>query len=56
MIGRLDVEDIQAIDESAAGMIPCARLRFLDSIAHVPHLEADPTTLEEIATFVDAFA
>jgi len=56
MIGRLDAEDIRAIDEPAARMIPDARLRFLDGVAHVPHLEADPTTLEEIATFVDALA
>jgi pimeloyl-ACP methyl ester carboxylesterase len=56
MVGRLDSEDIQAIDESAAGMIPGARLRFLDGVAHVPHLEADPTTLEDIAAFVDAIA
>jgi pimeloyl-ACP methyl ester carboxylesterase len=56
MVGRLDLEDVQAIDESAAGMIPGARLRFLDGVAHVPHLEADPTTLEDIAAFVDAIA
>ncbi len=53
MIGRLDAEDIQAIDEHAAAMISGARLRFLDGVAHVPHLEADPTTLNEIAAFVD---
>jgi len=54
MIGRLDAEDIQTIDEPAAGMIPGARLRFLDGVAHVPHLEADPATLEEVAAFVDS--
>jgi pimeloyl-ACP methyl ester carboxylesterase len=53
MIGRLDAEDIQAIDEPAAGMIPGARLRLLDGVAHVPHLEADPATLDEITAFVD---
>lgn len=56
MIGRLDAEDIQAIDEPAARMIPGARLKFLDGVAHLPHLEADPTTLQEIAAFVDSFA
>ncbi|MGZ4288554.1 MAG: alpha/beta fold hydrolase [Solirubrobacteraceae bacterium] len=56
MIGRLDAEDIQAIDQSAVGMIPGARLKFLDGVAHIPHLEADPTTLDEIAAFVDALA
>jgi len=53
LVGRLDAEDIQAIDEPAAGMIPGARLKFLDGVAHIPHLEADPTTLNEIAAFVD---
>lgn len=56
MIGRLDAEEIQAIDEPAAAMIPGASLRFLDGVAHVPHLEADPTTLDEIAAFVGTVA
>jgi pimeloyl-ACP methyl ester carboxylesterase len=56
MIGRLDVEDIVVIDEQAAALIPGARLRFLDGVAHVPHLEGDPATLDEIAAFVDAVA
>jgi pimeloyl-ACP methyl ester carboxylesterase len=56
MIGRLDAEDVQVIDEQAAGIIPGARLRFLDGVAHVPHLEGDPATLDEIAAFVDALA
>jgi pimeloyl-ACP methyl ester carboxylesterase len=54
MIGRLDAEEILAIDEQAAALIPGARLRFLDGVAHVPHLEGDPVTLDEIAGFVDA--
>jgi pimeloyl-ACP methyl ester carboxylesterase len=53
MIGRLDAEDIQAINPPAAEMIPTARLVWLDGVAHVPHLEGDPTTLDEIARFVD---
>jgi pimeloyl-ACP methyl ester carboxylesterase len=56
MIGRLDAEEIQVIDEQAAGIIPGAQLRFLDGVAHVPHLEGDPATLDEIAAFVDALA
>ena len=56
LIGQLDVEDVQAIDEQAAGLIPGARLRFLDGVAHVPHLEGDPATLDEIDAFVDALA
>ena len=53
MIGRLDVEDVQTIDEQAAAIIPGARLRFVDGVAHVPHLEGDPATLDELAEFVD---
>jgi pimeloyl-ACP methyl ester carboxylesterase len=54
MIGRLDADDIRVIDEQAAAMIPGARLRFLDGVAHVPHLEGDPATLDAITDFVDA--
>jgi pimeloyl-ACP methyl ester carboxylesterase len=56
LIGRLDAEDIRVIDELAAGIIPGAQLRFLDGVAHVPHLERDPATLDAIAAFVDALA
>ena len=55
LIGRLDAEDIQVVDEQAAALIPGARLKYLDGVAHVPHLERDPATLDEIAAFVDAF-
>jgi pimeloyl-ACP methyl ester carboxylesterase len=54
LVGRLDAEDILVIDEQAAARIPGARLRWLDGVAHVPHLEGDPATLDEIAAFVDA--
>lgn len=53
MVGRLDAEEILVIDEQAAELIPGARLRFLDDVAHVPQLEGDPATLDEIAAFVD---
>jgi pimeloyl-ACP methyl ester carboxylesterase len=56
MIGRLDAEEILAIDAQLPALIPGARLRWLDGVAHVPHLEGDPATLDEIAAFVDAFA
>jgi len=46
----------RAIAEPAAGMIPGARLRLLDGVAHVPHLEADPATLKEITALVDSLA
>ena len=51
LLGRLDAEEIQAIDELAAPLIPGARLQFLDGVAHVPHLESDPATLDRIAAF-----
>jgi pimeloyl-ACP methyl ester carboxylesterase len=54
MIGRLDAEDILAINEPAATMIPHAQLLWLDDVAHLPQLESDRTTLDEIAKFVDA--
>jgi pimeloyl-ACP methyl ester carboxylesterase len=56
LVGRLDADKIRAVDEQAAALIPGARLRWLDGVAHVPHLEGDPTTLEEIAAFVDALS
>jgi pimeloyl-ACP methyl ester carboxylesterase len=56
LLGRLDAEDIQVVDELAAGLIPGARLVHLDGVAHVPHLEGDPATLDAIAGFVDGLA
>ena len=56
MIGRLDVEDIQAINEPLVKIIPNARLVWLDDVAHLPHLEGDQKTLDEIARFVDAIS
>jgi len=53
MVGRLDVEDIRSVDEGLAERLPDARLLWLDGVAHLPHFEADPTTLREIADFVD---
>jgi len=55
LVGRLDAEEIVAIDEQAAPLMPGARLQFLDGVAHVPHLEGDRATLDELTAFVDAF-
>jgi pimeloyl-ACP methyl ester carboxylesterase len=52
LVGRLDHEEILAIDEQAAELIPGVRLQWLDGVAHVPHLEGDPATLDAIAQFV----
>ncbi|MBV9605074.1 MAG: alpha/beta hydrolase [Solirubrobacterales bacterium] len=53
MVGRLDAEDVQPIGEQAARLIPGAQLRYLDRVAHLPHLEGNRTTIEAIAGFVD---
>ena len=53
MVGTLDHERIQTIDEAIASTIPTAQFSRLDGVAHLPHLEADPTTLDQIAQFVD---
>ena len=53
LVGRLDNEEIRTVDELAAGLIPGAEFRWLDGVAHVPHLENDPATLDAIAAFVD---
>ncbi|HEV3053813.1 MAG TPA: alpha/beta hydrolase [Solirubrobacteraceae bacterium] len=52
LVGRLDAEDVRVVDEQAAALIPGARLVWLDGVAHVPHLEGDPATLDQIAEFV----
>ena len=52
LLGRLDAEDILVVDEQAVGLIPGARLVHLDGVAHVPHLEGDPATLDALAAFV----
>jgi pimeloyl-ACP methyl ester carboxylesterase len=54
LVGRLDAEDIRVVDEQAAALIPGARLVWLDGVAHVPHLEGDRATLDQIAAFVGA--
>jgi pimeloyl-ACP methyl ester carboxylesterase len=53
MVGRLDVEDIQSVNVGLAERLPDSRLVWLDGVAHLPHLEEDPTTLREIVDFVD---
>ena len=53
MVGRLDAEDVQPINEKAAGLIPRAQFTYLDGVAHLPHFEGDPTTIDAIAKFVD---
>jgi pimeloyl-ACP methyl ester carboxylesterase len=56
LVGRLDVEDMQAVDEQLAAQLPDARLVQLDGVAHLPHFEGDPTTLREISAFIDGLS
>ncbi len=56
MVGTLDVTRIRWLGEQAADTMQNARFRFLGGVAHVPHLEADAATLDEISAFVDALA
>ena len=51
MVGALDHERIQSIDSTIASMIPGAAFLKLDGVAHLPHLEGDPVTLEHIDRF-----
>ena len=53
LVGRLDAEDVQPIGEQAVSLIPGAQFRYLDRVAHLPHLEGDWATIEAIAGFVD---
>lgn len=53
LVGELDFVELQAVLEQAAGLLPDGRFVRLPGVAHVPHLEADPTTLAEITRFVD---
>jgi pimeloyl-ACP methyl ester carboxylesterase len=41
-----------ALAHPGRGADPGARLTWLDGVAHVPHLEGDPATLEAIEQFV----
>lgn len=53
LVGRLDVSDIQAVNELMAARLPAATLQWLDGVAHLPQLEDDPVCLDAITSFVD---
>lgn len=53
MVGTLDHERIQTIDEAIASTIPGAQFSRLDGVAHLPHLEGDSRTLDQIVQFVE---
>lgn len=56
MTGRLDVEDLLEMNPRLAERIPGAQFRWLDAVAHVPHVEGDETTLAAISEFIDSFS
>jgi pimeloyl-ACP methyl ester carboxylesterase len=54
LTGRLDATPLLARGPVLAQRIPNAEFRWLDGVAHLPHLEGDETTLAAISEFVDA--
>jgi pimeloyl-ACP methyl ester carboxylesterase len=52
LIGEHDLQHTHRNAAHLAEHIPGARLVDLPGVAHLPHLEGDPKTLEEIAAFV----
>jgi pimeloyl-ACP methyl ester carboxylesterase len=52
LVGELDFAHIQDNSRHVAASVPGARLVELPGVAHLPHLENDPRTLEEIVRFV----
>ena len=52
LVGELDLLHVRHNAAHAAEQIPGARLVTLTGVAHLPHLEGDPTTLQEITGFV----
>jgi len=54
LVGDLDVEEIQVIDEQAAALIPGSRHHVLEGVAHLPHLEGDGASLDAIAACAHA--
>ncbi len=54
LVGEHDLRYVKENCAHLVATIPGARLVELPGVAHVPHLEGDPTTLREIADFVAA--
>jgi pimeloyl-ACP methyl ester carboxylesterase len=53
MVGELDRKRLQRISDTLAASLPDARAVWLPGVAHLPHLEGDPATLDEIADLTD---
>ncbi|MGI8524494.1 MAG: alpha/beta fold hydrolase [Nocardioides sp.] len=54
LVGEHDLRHVRENAAHLAATMPDARLVELPGVAHLPHLEADPATLREIADFVGA--
>ncbi len=52
MVGEHDLAHVLQACRHLAATVPGARLVELPGVAHLPHLEADPATLQEIRAFV----
>jgi pimeloyl-ACP methyl ester carboxylesterase len=56
LVGEHDLPHVRRNAAHLAAAIPDARLVELAGVAHLPHLEGDPATLEAITKFVGALA
>lgn len=56
LIGELDLPQMRRNATHLAAALPDARLVELPDVAHLPHLEGDPATLDAIAEFVRSFS
>ncbi len=52
LVGEHDLAHVHHACRHLAAAVPGARLVELPGVAHLPHLEADPATLQEIDAFV----
>jgi pimeloyl-ACP methyl ester carboxylesterase len=53
LAGRLDTEPLRMRGPELAQRIPGAEFRWLDGVAHLPHMEGDEATLSAISEFLD---
>jgi pimeloyl-ACP methyl ester carboxylesterase len=52
LVGTLDLPDFQEHAQILAQRVSHGRLVVLEGVAHLPHLESDPTCLRAIADFL----
>jgi pimeloyl-ACP methyl ester carboxylesterase len=54
LTGRLDAEPLLVRGPQLAELIPQAQFKWLEGVAHLPHMERDAATLSAISEFVDS--